>query len=127
MAIGRIVGYSTVDAQPGSTGTSLYDEDIALRDLLNAFQTPKGSRVMLPTFGSSIYSYLFEPLTDATKEQIANDAKDVVGSDSRFQLVNTEMDETEHGITLNLSLIYHPTGSPTTLAVNFHKKNQEES
>lgn len=121
----RIVGFSTVDIAPGSTDFSLYDQNIAVRDLLNTFHTPKGSRVMLPQFGSNIYNYEFENLNDATRDDIINDAKAVVAYDSRFTLSAINVTEEEHGITVAMDLIYNPSGMTVSLAVDFQNKTQE--
>lgn len=125
MATQRIVGFSTIGAVPGSSDFKLYNQDIAIRDLLNAFNTPKGSRVMLPEFGSNIYNYQFDNLNDASKEAITNDAKSVVAYDTRFQLTGINVTEEEHGITVAMDLIYNPSGMTVSLAVDFETKTQE--
>lgn len=121
----RIVGFSTVDAKPGSTDFSLYDQDIAVRDLLNTFHTPKGSRVMLPEFGSNIYSYQFENLNAATVDDITRDAQSVVAYDSRFELLTINVTQAEFGVTVAMDLRYNPSGMTVSLAVDFQNKTQE--
>ena len=58
----RFRGYSSV----GTTFLSSvrYDLDLAKQDLLNNFNTRKGERVMMPTFGSIVWDMLFEPLDE---------------------------------------------------------------
>lgn len=121
----RIVGFSTVNIPPGSSDYSFYNQDIAVRDLLNTFHTPKGSRVMLPEFGSNIYNYEFEHLNDAIVDDIKSDAEAVVSYDPRFNLSSVDVTETEHGITVAMELIYNPTGMSVSLAVDFQNKTQE--
>lgn len=121
----RIVGFSTVDIAPGSTDFSLYNQDIAIRDLLNTFRTPKGSRVMLPEFGSNIYYYEFENLNSSMVDDITNDAKAVVEYDTRFTMTAINVTQEEHGVTVAMDLIYNPSGAAVSLAVDFQNKTQE--
>ena len=120
----RIVGFNTVDIPIGSTNFSLYDMDIAIRDLLNTFKTPKGSRVMLPNFGSNIYSYQFENYNDAMRDDIINDAISVVNSDPRFYLSSIDVETYENGITIAMTLLYQPQNMTVSLSVNFDNETQ---
>ena len=47
----------------------IYDFECAKQDLINRLSVRKGERVENPEFGTIIYDALFEPLTDALKEQ----------------------------------------------------------
>ena len=62
------VGFNTVN-QPNPP-YSLTNIDIVKRDINNQFATPMGERLMLPDFGTNIYSYLFDPFDDYTKNAI---------------------------------------------------------
>ena len=83
------VGFNTV-GQPNPP-YSLTDIDIVKRDINNQFATPMGSRVMLPGFGTNIFSYLFDPFDDITKNAIIQDATRVVESDPRVELINIDV------------------------------------
>ena len=47
-------------------------------DLIHLLLTKKGSRYMLPEFGTNLYQYLFEPLDSVTTSKIENDIHDAV-------------------------------------------------
>ena len=52
----------------------LYDFEVAKQDLINRLSVRKGERVENPEFGTIIYDAIFEPFTEALKE----DRKSVV-------------------------------------------------
>lgn len=117
------VGFNTVD-QPNPPYT-LTDIDIVKRDILNQFATPMGTRLMLPGFGSNIYSYLFDPFDDYTKNAIIQDAVRVVESDPRVQFVNIAVSQTDQALTINLILLYVPQALQTSLFVSFSLTDKE--
>ena len=47
-------------------------------DLIHLLLTKKGSRYMLPEFGTNLYQYIFEPLDSITTGKIENDIHDAV-------------------------------------------------
>ena len=117
------VGFNTVD-QP-KPPYSLTDIEIVKRDILNQFMTPIGSRVMLPTFGSNIYSYLFDPFDDYTKNAIISDAVRVVESDPRVQFVDINVTQTDQALSIAISLLYVPQNIQTSLFVSFSLTDKE--
>jgi phage baseplate assembly protein W len=47
-------------------------------NLIHLLMTKKGSRFMLPSFGTNLYQYLFEPLDENTIAKIENEIHDAV-------------------------------------------------
>ncbi len=88
-------------------------------DLLNHFNTRLGERVMLPNFGSRIYDLLMDPLDDQTREEIRNDVIRIIDADPRVILNDMQLTENEHGIILELQLMYAPTGDVEEINVQF--------
>jgi phage baseplate assembly protein W len=117
------VGFNTI----GRTTSPYALTDVALvkRDILNQFQTPIGSRVMLPTFGSNIFSYLFEPFDEVTQAEIVADATNVVNSDPRVQLVSIDVFSENQAITVAMVLQFQPSGIVDNLFVTFTQQNAE--
>ena len=100
------IGYSTVGKRVPET--RLYDIELIKRDLLNQFMTRKGERVMNPDFGSIIWSMLFEPFTENNKQIIIEDVKRIISEEPRVNLVDLNVEESEHGITVDALLNYQP-------------------
>jgi phage baseplate assembly protein W len=57
--------------------TTTPEEEIKA-DLIHLLLTRKGSRYMLPSFGTNLYQYIFENLTDETLGKIENEINDAV-------------------------------------------------
>ena len=115
--VNHFIGFNTVDnLLPPYT---LTDIDLVKQDLLNHLHTPVGSRVMLPTYGSHIYDYIFEPFDDYTKNLIIEDVTNIVTSDPRLRLMDVQISQTEHAIALNIVLLYVPQNVTTSLYTSF--------
>ena len=111
-------GFSTV---AGVKSNQLYDMDIIKQDLLNHFYTRKGERVMNPEFGSIIWDLLYEPLDESTKEDIATDCQRIINSDPRVQLMSTNIEEYDNGITIRILMNAMPFDKKVNLQLNFER------
>jgi phage baseplate assembly protein W len=109
-------GFSTINR---SKKFRTSDIDLVKQDLLNHFNIRKGEKLMQPNFGSIIWSLLFEPLTDHVNDLIVNDVKTIVGYDPRLGLQNITVTGQEHGIQIELDLVFIPTNQSTVLSLNF--------
>lgn len=117
------IGFNTVDQL--NAPYSLTDVELIKRDITNQFNTPIGSRVMLPTFGSNIYTYVFDPFDDITKSNIIQDATNVVESDPRVKLVSIDVFQEGQALTVAMVLLFVPQGLTESLFVTFTTNNQE--
>jgi len=96
-------GFSSINV--GSLGTTeLYDFSLIKQDFLNHFNTKQGERVMLPKFGTVIWSLIFEPFTEDVKQAIADDINRICRSDPRVIPIQIDIDEQEYGMLLELTL-----------------------
>lgn len=119
------VGFSTYGKQ--EPPFRLVDMELAKADLLYAFQTRKGERVMRPTFGSIIHDLLFEPFDANTKAAVIEDGRRIISEDPRFQLASINVTEMEHSLRLDISLNYIPLDVVTSMAIDFDRSNAEEA
>lgn len=113
-------GFSTIDES--SADSRLYDYDLIKQDILNQFNVRKNERVMNPNFGTVIWDLLFEPFTEAVKQQIADDVTRIVTSDPRALALNINVIEQEYGMLLEVTLLYKGTDQTDQLKVSFDKK-----
>ena len=67
------------------------DLELVKTDIIAHIFTTKGSRVMMPTFGTLIPEILFEPLDDITTELVEDELRAVFDYDPRVEIVNFEM------------------------------------
>jgi len=117
-------GYSSI-------GTSFlspvrYDLDLATQDLLNHFNTRKGERVMMPTFGSIIWELLFDPLDEDTKNKINDDVVSIIKNDPRWQLLTVDIDEGPNALNVKIEVLYLPADEKVQLPLFFDKGTQTE-
>lgn len=64
------------------------DSNLIEMDLLNHIFTRRGSRVMMPTFGTVIPDLIFEPLDDHTIEAVQTEIEKVIEYDPRVAQKN---------------------------------------
>lgn len=109
-------GFSTVNRFKKFRLTNF---ELCKQDLLNFFNIRKGSKLMNPDFGTIIWDTLFEPLTEATKSSIINDVKKVVSYDPRISVSNVTITEYEHGLQIEIDLMYVPENNIQKLYMQF--------
>lgn len=118
------VGYSTVDALPGKQ--QFTDIELIKRDLLNAFYTKRGERVMRPNYGCIIWDLLFEPLNDSIKAQVIDDATRIVQSDSRVKLDSINVTQFDYGLQVQMNLFFTPYQVFSTFDIEFDQRSAQE-
>jgi phage baseplate assembly protein W len=113
-------GFSSLDETNPSS--RLFDLELIKQDILNQFNTKKGSRVMNPTFGSDVWDILMEPLTQATRQALVADVNRVCTSDPR--VTPTQMDITEYtnGFILELTLFLNGTDQSANMKITFNQE-----
>lgn len=117
------IGFSTVGKV--DPPYRLVDLELAKADLMNAFMTHRGERVMRPDFGSIIHDLLFEPFDEETKQAVIEDAVEIIRQDPRFTAVKIEAKELEHTLRLDLTLNYMPLDTISSMTVEFDRQNTE--
>ena len=119
MAI-RFSGFSTKNKK--AINHVLTGKDLVIEDLMNHIMTRKGERVMMPTFGSIIHDLIFEPLTSEIKIMIEEDIKGIVDDEPRCEFLTMTVDETEHTVTVNLTVSILPENTPVTLEIDLERE-----
>jgi phage baseplate assembly protein W len=112
-------GFSTLD--DNSASIKLFDYELIKQDILNHFNTRKGERLMNPDFGTSIWDLIFEPLTPAVKDKIANEINSVLANDPRVVPTNVGITQGEYGFRIELTLKYVDTDQTDTMQITFDR------
>ena len=98
----------------------LVDEALVVRDFVNALNIQQGQKVGNPGYGSTIWSFVFEPNDAQTQFKIENEIRRIANSDPRL-IVNTVKSYTqEHGILLEVELAIAPFNNAEILNVFFN-------
>lgn len=98
---------------------TIVDLDLIKIDLINAFNIRKGEKPGNPRFGSSIWTFVFEPLTDATMQQIIQEAERVITNDPRLAVNNVDVFAEDGGVLLEISLLINPSATPLDVQIRF--------
>lgn len=91
----------------------LTDEQLVLRDLLNAFSIKQGDKVGQPGYGTNIWSYLFDPNTADLRGEIENEVQRIVASDPRIILNSIGVYSRDNGILIELQIAINPFNNAT--------------
>lgn len=76
---------------PGNNTFKLTDIPLVERNLLNHIFIKKGSRRMMPNFGTIIPVLVFEPLTQTNIDRVESELREVVDYDPRVKLRNLQL------------------------------------
>lgn len=125
------IGFSTVEAnQPiqvtgGATSTAattrqskkfaLYDERLVVRDLINALSIQQGSKVGQPNYGTTLWTYLFEPSNENTEQLLTTEINRVIKSDPRIVLNSLTLYAQDTGILVQVEMAFSPFNNAVTI------------
>jgi phage baseplate assembly protein W len=143
------IGFSTIDANkprttnappglnggPGSITDSitsgkryrLTDQQLVIRDLLNAFNIPQGQKVGQPEYGTTIWSFVFEPNTQDVQTQLQEEIRRIANSDPRIKLGDVACYPQENGILVEIQISVSPFNQAELLSVFFNTKTNSAS
>jgi len=80
-------GYSTFEFQRNKS-LNIKDVELVKLDIINHIFTPRGSRVMMPDFGSGIAELAFEPLDEDLVDEVYAELLTIIDYDPRVSIVN---------------------------------------
>lgn len=100
----------------------LFDAELVKRDLLNQFDTPKGSRLMNTSYGFIGHELLFEHMINSNKQLIIDDAVRIINNDPRVSLISYSVDELDYGYQLKFLLRFMDDATPVELLYNLQSK-----
>lgn len=114
-------GFSTYNR---SKKFRITDFELVKQDLINHFNIRKGEKLMNPDFGTIIWDSLFEPLNEDIKNLIMQDVKRILGNDPRVSAQNVIVTQFEHGLQIEIDLIYISSNKRDMLTVNFDNRSK---
>jgi len=100
------------------------DVDLIKTDLINAFNIRQGEKPGNPSFGSSIWTFVFEPLTDATVQRIIQEAERVITLDPRLGVEDITVLSASSGVLLEMLLVINGNTTPLNLQVTFDENSR---
>ena len=115
-------GYSSVGRY--FTGSEVTDSVLVRADLMNHFNTRVGERLMHPDYGCLIWNFLFDPFTDEIKTNVIENMQEIIGLDPRVVLRNINVSEYEHGLSVELDLVFADSDYSEVMMVNFDQRTE---
>lgn len=135
------IGFSTIDANelkstnvnPGVDGGfggitrpiytgkkfRMVDHQLVVRDFVNAFNIKQGQKVGQPGYGTTLWSFVFEPNTADTQFQLENEIRRVASLDPRLHLNSVRTFVQDQGILIEVELSVTPFDNAQFLSVFF--------
>lgn len=115
-------GFSTFNR---SKKFRITDFELVKQDLINHFNIRKGEKLMNPEFGTVIWDSIFEPLNEDIKNLIMQDVKRILANDPRVTAQNVIVTQYEHGLQIEIDLIYVSSNRRDMLTMNFDQRNRQ--
>ena len=106
---------------------TLVDTALIKRDLLNAFNIRQGQLPGKPEYGTNLWDYVFENITDTTINAINREVQRVAGGDPRLQIVSSYVYAQDNGILIELEIQYVPSTDADRLAIFFDQLTRSAS
>ena len=118
------IGFNTINQFKKFT---LTDFELIKRDLLNAFNIRPGQLPGRPAYGTSLWSFVFEPQTQETQTSIQTEVQRVAGGDPRIFVSQVDVYPQENGILLEIQLTVVPTSDAKILSIFFDQQQRTAS
>lgn len=116
-----IDGGSGSITQPVQLGKKfkLVDEQLILQDFINAMNIPQGSKPGNPSYGTTIWTFAFEPNTPDMQYLLEAEIRRVATQDPRLLLNAINAYPQENGILIELELAVSPFNNVQALQLYF--------
>jgi len=116
-------GGSTLVAKPSSRKRfKLTDEQLVITDFINALNIPQGQKPGRPSYGTTLWSFIFEPNTLDVRQALVAEVTRVAQLDPRINLNSLEVYNQDHGILLQLEMAIEPFNNAMTFNLFFDPK-----
>ena len=112
-------GFSTIGLQ---NRWKLEDTELVKRDIMNHFQTRRGERLSNPEFGSRIWEFAFEQMTDSLLEAITLDVKNILAADPRVVAKDINIRQFENGFQIEMDLYFVNQDVSQPMYVQFNQQ-----
>ena len=99
------------------------DEQLVIQDFINAMNIQQGQKVGNPGYGTTLWSFVFEPNTADVQIQLELEIRRVASLDPRMLLNNVTAFPYEQGILIEVELAIAPFNNAQTLGIFLNNNN----
>ena len=103
---------------------TLVDGELIKRDLLNAFNIIQGQLPGRPSYGTTLWDFLFENQDQVTMAAILREVQRVAGGDPRVYLTDANVFPQENGVLIELEVQFVPNTDAQLLSVFFDQQQR---
>ena len=116
-------------AKPQTFGKKFtgYDEQIVIQDLINALNIHQGTKPGNPKYGTTIWSFIFEPNDVETQGAIEVEIRRIASLDPRVALNTVLIYPQDHGILVEVEFAITPFNNVRTLQILFDSDTNSAS
>jgi len=97
----------------------LTDEQLVIQNFINSLNIPLGQKPGMPSYGTSLWGFIFEPNVPDVQSQIQAEISRMAGLDPRIILGNVVAYPQDSGILLEVELAIAPFNEAKTLSIYF--------
>jgi phage baseplate assembly protein W len=97
----------------------LVDEQLIIQDFINALNIQQGQKVGQPQYGTTIWSFIFEPNTLDTQTKLQNEILRVASQDPRMIINTINVYPQDNGILIEIEMAITPMNNAFQLSVFF--------
>ena len=98
----------------------LIDEQLVIQDFINALNIRRGEKVGKPSYGTTLWDFVFEPNTADVAKALQNEIRRVASADSRININTIRSYQREEGILVEVQLSVNPFNNPGDIAIVFN-------
>jgi len=99
----------------------LVDQPLVIQDFVNALNIQQGQKVGKPEYGTTLWSFVFEPNTADVQFQLENEIRRVASLDPRLIVNYVKAFPQENGILIEVELAIAPFNDAQILSVFFDR------
>ena len=105
----------------------LTDQNLVIRDLINALNIRQGEKCGQPGYGTKLWSFVFEPNTQDVTFQLENEVRRIATQDPRLILDFIKTYPQENGILVEMQVAVAPFNQAALLSVFFNSSTNTAS
>lgn len=102
----------------------IVDQPLVIQDFLNALNITQGQKVGNPGYGTTLWSFVFEPNTSDVQFRLQNEIKRVASLDPRMIVNQVQAYPQENGILIEVELAISPFNNAQLLSIFFDNQTQ---
>jgi phage baseplate assembly protein W len=97
----------------------LTDEQLVIDDFINALNIPQGQKPGKPSYGTTLWSFIFEPNTIDVRQELSDEVARVAALDPRINLNSVSVSTQDSGILVELELAIVPFNQAQSFSIFF--------